>query len=126
MDIGILNLLMFVTNIVAGPLFSVFKGISFAVAVINSYAWNKLWTFKSEASGEKTSTQKNSKEFVQFLVVSLIGIGINNLVASGVVSWLGPQWGLSSDLWGNVGAILASFVAMFWNFVGYKFIVFKK
>ncbi len=128
-DVGILNLLIFVTSIAAGWLYSVFKGISFAVAVINSYLWNKFWTFKSpRAQGESAdeSVGKIGKEFLTFVIVSLIGIGLNNAVASLIVNWLGPQWGISENLWANIGAVTASFLAMFWNFIGYKFIVFKK
>jgi len=66
------------------------------------------------------------KEFLSFIVVSLIGLFINNIIASFLVNFVGPQAGLSENLWASIGAIIASFVGMFWNFVGYKFIVFKK
>lgn len=122
-DIGVLNLMMFLTGIVSGWFFSVFKGISFAVAVFNSYFLNKFWTFRSP--GQRTAGGAG-KEFLTFLVVSLIGLGINNLSASLIVNWAGPQWGISSGAWANLGAIAASFLGMFWNFIGYKFIVFKR
>lgn len=123
-DLGILNLLIFLTGIAAGWLYSLFKGISFIVAVINSYFLNKFWTFRRGTAGQ--SAGKIGKEFLSFLIVSLIGIGLNNLIASLIVNWLGPQWGLSEELWANIGAVTAAFLAMFWNFIGYKFIVFKK
>jgi putative flippase GtrA len=122
-DLGVLNLLIFLTGIAAGWFYSVFKGVSFAVAVINSYFFNKFWTFR--VTGDQ-SISKIGKEFIGFLVVSLIGMGINNLAASLIVNWLGPQWGLTENLWANIGAVSASFLAMFWNFIGYKFFVFKK
>jgi len=124
-DIGILNLLIFLTSIAAGWFYSVFKGVSFFVAVFNSYFLNKFWTFKASAS-DKPSTKKVGKEFFTFLIISLIGLALNNIIASLVVNWLGPQWGISENLWANIGAVTASFLAMFWNFMGYKFIVFKK
>ncbi len=123
-DIGVLNLLIFLTSIATGWFYSLFKGISFAVAVINSYFLNKFWTFKKGTTDQ--SAGKIGKEFLTFLVVSLIGIGLNNLIASLVVNWFGPQWGITENLWANLGAVAASFLAMFWNFIGYKFIVFKK
>ncbi len=123
-DIGVLNLLIFLSGIAAGWFYSLFKGISFAVAVINSYFLNKFWTFKRGAADQ--SAGKIGKEFLAFLIVSLIGIGLNNLIASLIVNWLGPQWGLAEELWANLGAVTASFLAMFWNFIGYKFIVFKR
>ncbi len=118
-DLGILNFLILISQITEGFLFSVFKGISFTVAVINSYFWNKFWTFK------KSKTNQTGKEFIQFLIVSLIGFGLNVGTASLVVNIIGPQFGFSKEIWANVGAILATFFAMAWNFIGYKFIVFK-
>jgi len=118
-DLGILNLLILISGIATGLGYSVFKGVSFTVAVINSYFWNKLWTFK------KPKTAMPGKEFLQFFVVSAIGFGINVGVASLIVNIIGPQFSLGSKMWANAGAIIATFVAMTWNFIGYKFIVFK-
>lgn len=118
-DLGVLNILMLATSISTGAFYSVFKGISFVFAVINSYFWNKFWTFK-----KATAAANPQKEFIQFLVVSLIGFGINVGVASLVV-FLGGSLGMSPKLLANAGALAATLAAMAWNFVGYKFIVFK-
>jgi len=119
-DLGILNLLILTTGVASGLGFSVFKGASFLVAVVNSYFWNKFWTFK------KREITKAPREFAQFFTVALIGLAINVLVASLVVNVVGPQFGLSEKIWANIGAIVATFVGMTWNFFGYKFIVFKE
>ncbi len=122
-DLGVLNLLIFITGISAGFGYSAFKGISFIVDVINSYILNKFWTFKSAGDTGR------AREFGQFFVVSAIGFGINVGVASLVVNVIGNPFafsGISNTLWANVGALTATFCAMVWNFVGYKFIVFKK
>ena len=119
-DLGVLNILILITQISAGSFYSVFKGISFAIAVINSYFWNKFWTFK-----KKTATANPQKEFIQFVVVSLVGFGINVGVASFIVNVAGSQLGIESKVLANLGAVTATMAAMIWNFVGYKFIVFK-
>ncbi|MCK4805735.1 MAG: GtrA family protein, partial [Candidatus Pacebacteria bacterium] len=62
---GILNLLMFSTGITSGFYYSIFIAISFTCAVINSYIWNKRWTFKKGNKLEK-------KEFSKFLTITLI------------------------------------------------------
>lgn len=118
-DLGVLNFLILISEINKGLGFSVFKGISFTVAVINSYFWNKFWTFK------KSKTTKTGKEFIQFIIVSLIGFGLNVGSASLIVNIIGPQFGLTEKIWANVGATGATALSMVWNFVGYKFIVFK-
>jgi putative flippase GtrA len=122
-DLGVLNLLIFATGIASGLWYTVFKGISFIAAVINSYILNKFWTFKSAGQANK------GKEFAQFLTVSIVGFGINVGVASLVVNVISqqfPSFGVSEQIWANIGAISATFCAMAWNFIGYKFIVFKR
>ncbi|NIT12920.1 MAG: hypothetical protein GTN99_01340, partial [Candidatus Dadabacteria bacterium] len=47
-DIGVLNLLIIITSIDSGIYFSIFKGVSFTLAVINSFLWNKFWSFDSK------------------------------------------------------------------------------
>lgn len=117
-DIGVLNLLILIFSIASGPFYSVFKGISFVLSVVNSYFWNKHWTFDKK-------TGKTEKEFIQFFIVSFIGFLINVSSASIIVNLVGPQFGLSASIWANVGAVGAAFCGMTWNFLGYKFIVFK-
>ena len=119
LDLSILNGLIVLTGIAIGWEFSVFKGVSFAVAVINSYFWNKFWTFGKKKGG-------GLGEFSQFIAVSLVGLGINVGAASLLVNVIGPQGGMSPQLWANVGAVAAIVFTTAWNFIGYKFFVFKK
>lgn len=114
LDLGILNLLILLSGVGAGLFYTLFKGTSFVVATINSYYWNKFWTFKA-ARGS----------FNQFLVVSGIGFLVNVGAATFIVNFVGPQFGLALKTWANVGAALGSVMGLLWNFVGYKFIVFK-
>jgi putative flippase GtrA len=121
-DLGILNLLIFFSGISSGLVYSLFKGTSFLVATTNSYVWNKLWTF---APQRRIRRGGGSAEFGQFLVVSAIGFVINVGIASLVVNLVGPQFNLTAKTWANVGAIMGSVIGLLWNFVGYKFVVFK-
>lgn len=119
-DWGVLNLQILLTGITAGLFYPVFKGVSFLIAIINSFLWNKFWTFK------KGETEKAGKEFLQFLIVSGVGLGINVGIASLAVNVIGPQAGISPKVWATVGALIATMFSMVWNFLGYKFIVFKR
>jgi len=119
-DLGILNILIWFTGIATGLWYSVFKGISFLIATINSYFWNKHWTFEK---GEKAFAPR---EFSKFLVVTIVGLGINVGIASIVVNVLGPQWGITAKMWATFGALTATLLAWVWNFFSSKFIVFKK
>src|SRR3989344_7161699 len=119
LDLGILNLLIHSTGIATGLYFSFFKTVSFSIAVTNSYFWNKYWTFHSEET-------PRTVEFFKFLMVNLVGLGINVGSASFVVNVLGAPAGVSPALWANIGAMSSVFVSLFWNFIGMKFIVFRK
>jgi putative flippase GtrA len=119
-DFGVLNLLIFVTGIANGWGFTIFKCISFIVAVINSFFWNKKWTFRKQG-------QKNAgKEFVQFMLVSVIGLLLNAGIASLIVNVVGPVGSIGLKTWANIGTAAAAILVLVWNFLGYKFIVFKK
>jgi len=119
-DLGVLNLLIWISGLAAGLPFSIFKGISFIVATCSKYLGDKFWAF------EKMERIGIGKEFNQFFIVTLIGLGINIGAASLIVNVAGPQFGLTEKIWANIGAILAAFVSAVWNFLAYKFIVFKK
>jgi putative flippase GtrA len=45
----------------------------FVLAASSNYIWNRIWTFKSH--NEQITT-----EFLSFLLISLLGLGLNNLV----------------------------------------------
>lgn len=132
-DLGILSMLTFVfksffnigakdlviTSLTFLTFYSLFKATSFIIANINSYYWNKYWTF--HAGEDKKS------EFVQFFIVSVIGFAVNVLFASAVFKiGSAANANLSTDQWGLLGAVVGSIAGLAWNFIGYKFIVFKK
>ncbi|MDP3014962.1 MAG: GtrA family protein [bacterium] len=119
LDLGVLNVLILISGIAAGYWYPVFKGISFVIANINSYFWNKHWTFG-------VSDSANIKEFSQFLTVSIIGFGINISAASLMVNIIGAPENISLERWANIGALSATMISLIWNFIGYKFFVFKK
>ena len=118
LDLGILNLLIFATGFSKGFYFSAFKAMSFVVSTTNSYFWNKFWTF-----GNRMPV--TVLEYLRFGFFALIGVLINVSVASFVVNVIGAPEGVSEKLWANVGALIAVFVALSWNFLSYRNIVFK-
>ena len=119
LDLSILNFLIYISGIAVGIHFSVFKGISFIIAVTNSYFWNKFWTFRS-IDGVRTV------EFFKFFIVNVVGFVINVSVASFIVNGIGAPPNISLELWANIGAISSVFISLIWNFLGMKFIVFRR
>jgi putative flippase GtrA len=132
-DLGTLSLLIFLFRRLLGieagdiifPLlgitfYSIYKSASFIAANINSYYWNKYWTF------DQNIREKTRAEFLQFFAVSVVGFLVNVTVASVVFKSVTPFAGFNSDQWGLIGAAAGSILGLVWNFIGYKFIVFKK
>lgn len=125
LDLTVLNGLIVVSGIAAGWEFSAFKGLSFAVAVTNSYFWNKFWTFANRGSpGEKRVV--GVREFSKFFIVSIVGLFVNVSVASFFVNVLGPVGEIPPQLWANIAALAAIVFSTLWNFIGYKLFVFGK
>lgn len=124
-DLGVLSLLqafspinsktVIFSGIAFLTFYSIYKATSFIIANINSYFWNKYWAFHS---GED---KKN--EFFQFFIVSIVGFLVNVVVASLVFKSVA---GFSAGQAGLIGAVVGSIAGLAWNFIGYKFIVFKK
>jgi putative flippase GtrA len=98
--------------------YSIYKSASFIIANINSYFWNKHWTFHQE--------DRKGSEFLQFFIVSIIGFAINVIVASLIFESIAASIGISADQAGLIGAVVGSVAGLAWNFIGYKFLVFKK
>lgn len=118
LDWSTVNLLIFFSGISTGLYFSLFKTISFLIANIASYFWNKNWTFQSNKKGAST--------FWQFFIVSLFGLLINVSIASIIVNFIQPIGKISTVLWAQLAMLVATAISMVWNFIGYKLIVFKK
>jgi putative flippase GtrA len=120
LDWGIVNLLMSITGIFAGVGYAIFNGISFLAANSGSYFWNKYWTFSS--GNQKPSTGN----FFQFFGVTLVGLAVKVGVSSFIVNYVAHSASFTDARWANLGLAAGTLFALVWNFLGYKFIVFKK
>ncbi len=117
-DFGVLNLLIFLTDITKGIGIFFIAGASFSAATINSYFWNRDFTFGSK--------QKAAKSFPIFAAVTVIGLLINSTLVYLLSTYIFPKFISSATLVPNLAKLFATFVALFWNFAGYKLVVFKK
>ena len=128
-DLGILNLLIFTVGISSGFYAAVFKALAFLAAMTSSFIWNKFWTFGSLGTGEA------GKQFMEFFIVSGIGLLVNVGSFAVLNDFFGArnplvlaltgQAGIDLKTWASVSAAGAAVVGLAWNFIGYKFIVFR-
>src|SRR3990167_5919537 len=117
--VGGFNFFLFATILAAGWPQTGFKSASIFWSIISSYLWNKYWTF---SGGSK---ENKGKEIYQFLAISGVGFALNVGLDYFFVNMVGSFWNMKPILWAQFSAVLAAAIAMFWNFLGYKFIVFK-
>lgn len=99
---------------------NIYKTLSFVVATFAKYWGNKFWAF------EKTEKGGIGKEMLQFYIVTGLGLAVDVGIFSVIVNNIGPQWGIPFKTWETLGVVGAAIVVSIWNFLGYKFIVFKK
>ncbi len=121
-DFSILNLLIFLIGL-GNPLnYSIFKAISFLGGATNSFFWNKNWVFK-----KKDDTQKRKREVVSFFAVSTTGLLLNTSIATFAFLLITNHFPDVPEIFSaNVSALAGLTILVFWDFLGYKYIVFKK
>lgn len=121
-DFGVFNLLSSLLNFPA--LWS--SVISFILAVISNFIWNRLWTFP------ETRNSPVAKQLTQFSIVSLAGLGIRTplfaflekqfipLAAAWIPNLLTPR-----IVGHNVALASVILVVMLWNYFVNRFWTFK-
>ncbi|MBD3238684.1 MAG: hypothetical protein GF332_03545 [Candidatus Moranbacteria bacterium] len=131
----VLHLLMVFTGHNEGIYAFIFPGISFSVATVNSFIWNRYWTFKDP---KKKKKEAEFKDFGQYMAVTLGGLminaGITYLISNFIPAFLGIPAMMAffkdpekmQNVWVLFANAAATGVSMFWNFLGYKFWVFKE
>ncbi len=114
LDFSVLTLLK-----LAGLPTLVANTFSFTVGLLNNFTLNRLWTFEG---AENTNWRK---QFLQYALVSLIGLTINNIILitlENVFSTL-----LNQSDWAYLPAkVIATGVVVFWNYFANKFWTFKQ
>ena len=118
--LGLLNLLMWHFQIFKGWHWNALNAAAFSIGAVNSYFWNKYWAF------EKKETRPGAGEFGRLYVITGIGFFLNLGITYSLVNIVGPQFEFTAKIWNNLAAGIAVFIVFAWNFIGYKFVVFKK
>ena len=104
------------------------KTISFVLASTNSFIMNSFWTFKKEFKGglEEAKGQEAAKGtgyYVKFMVVSLVGWGLNTLI------FYLCRYQIFADLPERrsqfISLFFASGIVVVWNFLANKLWPYK-
>ncbi len=85
------------------------NAIGFTVAASSNYFFNRIWTFQSD-------NPQVLVEYSQFMIISIIALGINTLILWLIVSRL--KWNF------YFSKLIAIGVVTIWNFVANAYITF--
>ena len=103
-DFGVLNL----AHKVFGLPLVVSNTLSFSLAVLSNFTWNRLWTFP------ESRTRPIRFQLPQFALVNVIGLAINNLILVGLQALFSHY---IPDPWDyNLAKAVAIVIVLFWNF----------
>jgi putative flippase GtrA len=102
------------------PFSLAWKVVSFFAGTLVKYFFDKHWTF------QRPEKENMHKEMAMFFMVAIVGSVINVAAFYCATKIIGVQLGMSEGVWREISIILAAVVTAGWNFLGYKFLVFKK
>jgi HAD superfamily phosphatase (TIGR01668 family) len=94
----------------------VFKVLTASLAILNSFYWNRRWTFNIRGKEERMA------QLHKFVAVAVIGMILNTAITTGLYNVI-PDHPRRS--WAIATAI-ATVVVAFWNFSGQKLWTFRK
>lgn len=93
--------------------------LSFTAGLVNNYYWNSHWTFKER------NRKSSLKQFSQFTIISLIGLGLNTTIVLLLEIPMGEILGIP-----GVGYIpakaFATIIVLFWNYLANRHWTFNQ
>jgi HAD superfamily phosphatase (TIGR01668 family) len=95
--------------------FPVAATIAATVGILNSFLWNRLWTFRIKGK------ENRGEQLRRFVLVSVVGLGLNVIISSSLVHTL-P---FSQNWNARVGTVIAAGLVAIWNFAGQRSYAFK-
>ena len=113
-DFSVLNAVSYATGITAGLTLGWINAPGFLLAVTNNYFWNKLWVF--------STNHGIFHELPKFFGVTVAGLLINS---GTIIILTNFSFGFDNQIWLNISKVITNAIAMVWNFIGYKFVVFS-
>lgn len=118
-DIGVLNLFLWLQPTREVYLLVIFNGIALVLANTNSYVWNTLWTFRGRA-------EHDLRQGVLFALQALINIGVSNTLFWALIHPLIVNTEIPIYLVGNVAKIGSVLVASTISFFIMRYVVFSR
>jgi putative flippase GtrA len=122
-DFGVFNLLSSILGVDS----TISQAVSFSLAVINNFIWNRLWTYP------ETRRSSLLKPFIQFGVVNVIGLGIRTilfrLIEPQMITLAAetlPNFKQPSIIGHNLTLAFVILIVMLWNYFANRYWTFKE
>lgn len=117
-DIGVLNLFLWLQHTRDPSLLFLFNGVALVLANTNSYIWNTLWTFRGRA-------EHNVRQGLLFALQALVNIGVSNGLFWVLIRPLLNGTEIPAYLVGNVAKLISIVVASTLSFFLMRYLVFS-
>jgi putative flippase GtrA len=117
-DVLVFNLLMLALPTQDNGLLVIYNSLAYLVGAVNSFCWNKFWTFQQRSSS-------TNGQLARFALVTSLGILCNDAFLW-LATTLLTSFSLTSFLWVNVAKVSAIAGSVAVSYLGMRFSVFPK
>ena len=117
-DVLVFNLLILGLPTQDNGLLVIYNSLAYLVGAVNSFCWNKLWTFQQRSS-------VTNGQLARFALVTSLGILCNDAFLW-LATTLLTSFSLTSFLWVNVAKVCAIAGSVAVSYLGMRFSVFPK
>jgi putative flippase GtrA len=106
----LLSWCVYAALVAVGVAYLVASGLAFAVGALNSYAWNRRWTFRSR--------DRPVRELLRFGVVQCVGLGTDVWLLHTLTRGVGLHHLIAQMLVLPVASTVTFLLSRYWAFAG--------
>lgn len=118
-DIGVLNLFLWLQPTREPGLLFLYNGVALVLANANSYVWNTLWTFRGRS-------EPGFRQTTLFILQAFVNIAVSNGIFWALIRPLLTDTDIPAYLVGNVAKIISILVASTMSFFLMRYLVFSR
>lgn len=118
-DIGVLNMFLWLQPTREPGLLFLYNGIALVLANSNSYLWNTMWTFKGRSN-------PGPRQTTLFIVQAIANITVSNGIFFALIRPLLTDTDIPAYLVGNVAKVISIVVASTMSFFLMRYLVFSR
>ena len=118
-DIGVLNLFLWLQPTREPGLLFLYNGVALVLANANSYVWNTLWTFRGRSD-------PGPRQTTLFVLQAVANVAVSNGIFWALIRPLLTDTDIPAYLVGNVAKIISILVASTMSFFLMRYLVFSR